>query len=105
MPIMADHPMRLLAPYLELNRARGQTDGAEAKLAAYLLGSGDELDEIWGVDVAKGQRLPLVLVPTALAISLVWTGEVLLLTLPLILIFMVFQRAFVRGVTLTGMKE
>ena len=35
-----------------------------AKLAAYLLGSGDDLDEIWGVDVAKGERLPLVLVPT-----------------------------------------
>lgn len=35
-----------------------------AKLAAYLLGSGDELDEIWGVGLAKGQRLPLVLVPT-----------------------------------------
>lgn len=35
-----------------------------AKLAAYLLGSGDELDEIWGVDIAKGQRLPLALVPT-----------------------------------------
>ena len=35
-----------------------------AKLAAYLLGSGDPLDEIWGVDVAKGTRLPLMLVPT-----------------------------------------
>ena len=35
-----------------------------AKLAAYLLGSGDELDSIWGVDVAQGQNLPLVLVPT-----------------------------------------
>jgi len=35
-----------------------------AKLAAYLLGSGDDLDTIWGVDVAKGQRLPLALVPT-----------------------------------------
>lgn len=35
-----------------------------AKLAAYLLGSGDDLDRIWGVDIAKGQRLPLVLVPT-----------------------------------------
>ena len=35
-----------------------------AKLAAYLLGSGDDLDSIWGVDVAKGERLPLVLVPT-----------------------------------------
>jgi alcohol dehydrogenase class IV len=35
-----------------------------AKLAAYLLGSGDNLDDVWGVDIAKGQRLPLVLVPT-----------------------------------------
>jgi alcohol dehydrogenase class IV len=35
-----------------------------AKLAAYLLGSGDNLDEVWGVDVAKGARLPLALVPT-----------------------------------------
>lgn len=35
-----------------------------AKLAAYLLGSGDVLDEIWGVDIAKGKRLPLALVPT-----------------------------------------
>jgi alcohol dehydrogenase class IV len=35
-----------------------------AKLAAYLLGSGDNLDEIWGVDVARGRRLPLALVPT-----------------------------------------
>src|SRR4051794_22972295 len=25
-----------------------------AKLAAYLLGSGDQLDEIWGVGIAKG---------------------------------------------------
>jgi alcohol dehydrogenase class IV len=35
-----------------------------AKLAAYLLGSGDDLDSVWGVDIAKGPRLPLVLVPT-----------------------------------------
>lgn len=35
-----------------------------AKLAAYLLGSGDNLDEVWGVDVARGVRLPLALVPT-----------------------------------------
>ena len=35
-----------------------------AKLAAYLLGSNDDLDTVWGVDIAKGQRLPLVLVPT-----------------------------------------
>ena len=35
-----------------------------AKLAAYLLGSGDNLDAIWGVGLATGRRLPLVLVPT-----------------------------------------
>ena len=35
-----------------------------AKLGAYLLGSGDDLDSIWGVDIAKGPRLPLALVPT-----------------------------------------
>lgn len=35
-----------------------------AKLAAYLLGSGDELDAIWGVENARGTRLPLALVPT-----------------------------------------
>ena len=35
-----------------------------AKLAAYLLGSGDELDAIWGVGKALGARLPLALVPT-----------------------------------------
>jgi alcohol dehydrogenase class IV len=35
-----------------------------AKLAAYLLGSGDDLEAIWGVGKATGERLPLVLVPT-----------------------------------------
>jgi alcohol dehydrogenase class IV len=35
-----------------------------AKLAAYLLGSGDDLEAVWGVGKATGARLPLVLVPT-----------------------------------------
>ncbi|QIK96132.1 iron-containing alcohol dehydrogenase [Sphingomonas sp. HDW15A] len=35
-----------------------------AKLASYLLGSGDDLDDIWGVGLATGGRLPLALVPT-----------------------------------------
>ena len=35
-----------------------------AKLAAYLLNSGDDLDSIWGVGLANGQHLPLALVPT-----------------------------------------
>jgi alcohol dehydrogenase class IV len=35
-----------------------------AKLAAYLLGSGEKLDDIWGVGATRGAGLPLVLVPT-----------------------------------------
>lgn len=35
-----------------------------AKLAAYLIGSGDDLDSIWGVGLARGHHLPLALVPT-----------------------------------------
>lgn len=35
-----------------------------AKLASLLLGSGEDIDDAWGVGLAKGPRLPLVLVPT-----------------------------------------
>ncbi len=35
-----------------------------AKLAALLLGSGEDLDGAWGVGNARGPRLPLALVPT-----------------------------------------
>lgn len=35
-----------------------------AKLAALLAGSGEDLDEAWGVANATGPRLPLVLIPT-----------------------------------------
>ncbi len=35
-----------------------------AKLVAYLAKSPDRLDDIYGVGLAKGQRLPLILVPT-----------------------------------------
>lgn len=35
-----------------------------AKLVALLAGSGEDLDEAWGVGNAKGPRLPLALVPT-----------------------------------------
>jgi alcohol dehydrogenase class IV len=35
-----------------------------AKLVAYLARSGDRLDDVYGVGLAKGQRLPLLLVPT-----------------------------------------
>ena len=35
-----------------------------AKLAAYLIGSGEDLETLWGVGRANGARLPLALVPT-----------------------------------------
>src|SRR4051812_48493836 len=35
-----------------------------AKLVAYLARSDDRLDDIYGVGLAKGQRLPLLLAPT-----------------------------------------
>lgn len=35
-----------------------------AKLVAYLAKSGDRLDDVYGVGLAKGERLPLLLVPT-----------------------------------------
>ena len=35
-----------------------------AKLAAYLLGSGDRVEDIWGVDKCNGRSLPLGLIPT-----------------------------------------
>ncbi len=53
-----------------------------AKAAAYLLGSGDDIGAIYGVDLAKGQSVPLVLVPTtagtgseATPISILTVGE------------------------------
>ncbi len=35
-----------------------------AKLTALVLGSGENIDSIWGVNKVKGPRLPLILVPT-----------------------------------------
>ena len=35
-----------------------------AKLVALILGSNEDLDDVWGVGNAKGPRLPLVLIPT-----------------------------------------
>lgn len=53
-----------------------------AKLIALLLGSGEELANVYGVENAQGPRLPLVLVPTTAgtgsevtAIAIVTTGE------------------------------
>ena len=53
-----------------------------AKLVSFLAISNQDLDDIYGVNLAKGSRLPLVLVPTTAgtgsevtAISIVTTGE------------------------------
>ena len=71
--VEADPSKETLLAAVEAGRAAGVTcvvgfgGGSPmdvAKLAAYLLGSGDDLDSIWGVGLAKGQHLPLALVPT-----------------------------------------
>jgi alcohol dehydrogenase class IV len=53
-----------------------------AKLAAYLIGSGEDLDELWGVGKAHGRKLPLALVPTtagtgseATPVTIITVGE------------------------------
>jgi alcohol dehydrogenase class IV len=53
-----------------------------AKLAAYLIASGEDLDTLWGVGKATGRRLPLVLVPTtagtgseATPVTIITVGE------------------------------
>ncbi len=53
-----------------------------AKLSSLLLGSGEDLDDAWGVANAKGPRLSLVLVPTTAGtgsevtqVSIITVGE------------------------------
>ena len=71
--VEADPSLETLLAAVELGRSIGAASvvgfggGSPmdvAKLAAYLLGSGDEIGEIWGVERAFGRKLPLVLVPT-----------------------------------------
>ncbi|HEY6916909.1 MAG TPA: iron-containing alcohol dehydrogenase, partial [Allosphingosinicella sp.] len=53
-----------------------------AKLAAYLIGTREDLDSLWGVGKANGRRLPLILVPTtagtgseATPVTIITVGE------------------------------
>src|SRR4051812_41376994 len=71
--VEADPSKETLLAATETGRAAGVTSvvgfggGSPmdvAKLSAYLLGSGDVLDDIWGVGIANGKRLSLALVPT-----------------------------------------
>ncbi|CAA9507995.1 MAG: Alcohol dehydrogenase [uncultured Sphingomonas sp.] len=71
--VEADPSQSTLLAAVEIGRAAGVASvvgfggGSPmdvAKLAAYLLGSGDDLDSIWGVGLATGKRLPLALIPT-----------------------------------------
>ncbi|WP_306130354.1 iron-containing alcohol dehydrogenase [Roseovarius sp. MMSF_3350] len=71
--VEADPSRETLEKTIDIGRDKGVTGvvgfggGSSqdvAKLAALILGSNEDLDEVWGVANAKGPRLPLVLVPT-----------------------------------------
>ncbi|MDS1137683.1 iron-containing alcohol dehydrogenase [Nitratireductor indicus] len=71
--VEADPSVATLMAAVELGRTSGATGvlgfggGSSldvAKVAALLLGSDQPLDDAWGVNNARGPRLPLVLVPT-----------------------------------------
>ena len=89
--VVADPPESVVYEALAILKANGN-DGVigfgggssmdTAKLIALLAKSGGKLDDIYGVGVAKGQRLPLILIPTTAgtgsevtAVAIVTTGE------------------------------
>lgn len=89
--VAADPPRALVDAAVDAAKAHGATcivgfgGGSSldvAKLVALLLGSGENLDETWGVGNAKGPRLPLILIPTTAGtgsevtpISIITVGE------------------------------
>src|SRR5690606_11459119 len=89
--VEADPSLATLMKAVEAGRAADATGVAGfgggssldvAKLAALLIGSGEDLDGAWGVGQAKGPRLPLVLAPTTAGtgsevtpVSIITVGE------------------------------
>nr|WP_208020267.1 iron-containing alcohol dehydrogenase [Pseudoteredinibacter isoporae] len=89
--IVADPPEQIIYEALDVARAQ-DADGVigfgggssldSAKLIALMLASGEKLEDIYGIEQAKGPRLPLLLIPTtagtgseATAVAIVTTGE------------------------------
>ncbi len=71
--VEADPSLATILKAVEVGKAAGVTGvfgfggGSSldvAKIAALLLGSGEDIEDAWGVGNAKGPRLPLVLMPT-----------------------------------------
>jgi len=88
--IVADPPVETIMAALDAAKSHG-ADGVigfgggssmdAAKLVALILKSGEKLDDIYGVAMAKGERLPLILIPTTAgtgsevtAVAIVTTG-------------------------------
>lgn len=89
--VVADPPEAVVAKALEV-AANANCDGVlgfgggssldTAKLVALLAGSGQRLEQVYGVELATGPRLPLILIPTTAgtgsemtAVAIVTTGE------------------------------
>ena len=71
--VVADPPSSVIETAAEMARSKGielvlSIGGGSAldtaKLVSYLAKSSERLDDIYGVGLAKAQRLPLILVPT-----------------------------------------
>lgn len=71
--VVADPPQTLVEEAVAAAKDHGATSiigfggGSSldvAKLVALLLGSGEDLNDAWGIGNAKGPRLPLILIPT-----------------------------------------